>query len=44
MLRGITSLHVQGLKVHTRSTNVETKTQQPIILVNWLLQRVNKSI
>jgi hypothetical protein len=30
MLRGTTSFHVQGLKVHTRSTNVETKTQQPM--------------
>jgi hypothetical protein len=30
MQRGITSFHVQGLKVHTISTNVETKTQQPM--------------
>jgi len=30
MLKGTTSFHVQGLKVHTRSTNVEIKTQQPM--------------
>jgi hypothetical protein len=30
MLKGTTSFHVQGLKVHTISTNVEIETQQPM--------------